>query len=207
MHPVGPEPPVVYWLRRAAFVLVILTVIAVLWWLIGAITGGGGGDATPAADSTTQSATAEPSPTDSTVPNPEPTAIVDCEDAAIKVTASTDATTYTIGASAKLSMVIQNVGDVTCTRDVGPKANELKITSGGYHVWSSDDCSPKGKSKVIEMEPGDKVASSVTWNGQLSEKGCPANQPQAKPGRYSLEARNGDVISEGVPFAVANPDA
>jgi transposase-like protein len=30
-------------------------------------------------------------------------------------------------------------GDVACKRDLVPKANSLEVTSGGYHVWSSDD--------------------------------------------------------------------
>lgn len=100
-------------------------------------------------------------------------------------------------------MTIQNVGEVACDRDVGPKANELEITSGGYHVWSSDDCSDPGKSKVITMQPGDKVSSAVTWNGDLSSPGCPGDEGQAKPGRYDLIGHNGDVTSDAVPFAIS----
>jgi len=100
-------------------------------------------------------------------------------------------------------MTIENVGDVACDRDVGPKANTLEITSGGYHVWSSDDCSPGGKSKIITLQPGDKVSSAVSWNGELTSEGCPGGEGQAKPGRYDLVGKNVDVTSDAVPFAIS----
>jgi hypothetical protein len=121
----------------------------------------------------------------------------------IKVQATTDAATYPVGSTPKLTLTITNTGDVTCKRDVGPKANSLEITSGGYHVWSSDDCNASDKSKVIKMQPGDKVASSITWDGHLSQKGCPNGQgAAAKAGRYALTGKNLGVTSAETPFAL-----
>ncbi len=200
----------VYWIRRGAIVLVVLTVIIGLWWLVGSLRGGGGGSAPasespgPSSQSSSPSESGSSEPSASTDSTPA-AAIVECLDSVIKVEANTDASTYPVGATPKLTLTITNPGSVACKRDVGPKANELEITSGGYHVWSSDDCNASNKSKVITMQPGDKLASSITWDGHLSQKGCPNGAgAAAKAGRYDLEGRNGAVTSDSTPFALTS---
>ena len=207
MHPTGPEPASVYWIRRAAIVVIVLTLLVVLWWIVSSLFGGGDestadGGAQPASSA---SASAAPSGSASPAASGSTGDPVECADSAITVEATTDASTYQVGSTPKLTLTIQNSGDVACKRDVGPKANELEITSGGYHVWSSDDCNASSKSKVVVLEPGDKVASSITWNGRLSQKGCPNGEGEvAKAGRYDLVGRNGKVTSEPTPFALTN---
>jgi hypothetical protein len=215
MQPNGPEPASVYWIRRGAILVVLLTVVLGLWWLFGAILGGDSSTPTAAdtAAADTDAGTANtdladgtdtPADGAATVPltPAEPT---ECANAVIRVDATTDSSTYSIGESPRLTLSITNTGDVACTRDVGPKANELKITSGGYHVWSSDDCNASNKSKVSLLEPGQTVASAITWNGRLSQKGCPEGKgAKAKAGRYDLQGRNGKVKSDPTPFALRN---
>jgi hypothetical protein len=209
--PVGPEPAFVYWIRRITLLLAVGTLIFGIWWLF--TSQGSADSASPAPDSS-QSAeaapiepssepTAEPSqfPSESAVAIPGE-APVDCQDESIKVKALTNASTYVVGETPELRLTITNIGDIACKRDVGPKANELEITSGGYHVWSSDDCSASDNSKVIVMKPGEKVGSRITWNGRLSQKGCPGEGAVAKPGRYDVVGRNGNVESEGKPFSL-----
>lgn len=206
MHPSGPEPASVYWIRRGAIVAVVLTLIVAIWWLIGSLMGGG--DDAPTEPSTGPSASASAA-ADSTAsgaatsaPDAEPVA---CLDSAITVEATTDASTYPVGSTPRLTLTIINSGDVACKRDVGPKANELEITSGGYHVWSSDDCNASDKSKITLLKAGEKVASSITWNGRLSQKGCPNGEGAvAKAGRYDLVGRNGKVTSKATPFALSS---
>lgn len=229
LHPVGPEPPGVYWLRRAAFVLAIFTLGMGAWWAIDAIrsaddpapsdvVAAGSASASPQASAAEPAASAQSSAAagagadePSAVPSGE-TEVAEnntkeCTDAAIEVTAETDARRYQVGATPRLTMTIKNVGDIACLRDVGTKANELEITSGGFHVWSSDDCAKNSRPKVVTLQPGDVVASSITWDGRLSQKGCPATDRSAKAGRYDLIARNGEVRSEKRGFALTNPDS
>lgn len=199
MHPVGPEPPTVYWLRRAGIVVVALVVLVSLFWLIGGR--GSADDAAAPAPSTAPTAGASGEPTTSASGEAQPSgAPVDCPDTAIRVTAATDAKTYAVGSQPQFSMTIENIGDASCLRDVGPKANSLEVTSGGFHVWSSDDCNPSDKSKVVVLEPGEKVATSIAWSGQQSQKGCPTDQPNAKAGSYDLTGTNGTVTSEKARF-------
>ena len=105
-----------------------------------------------------------------------------------------------------LTLTITNVGDVPCFRDIGPKANELEITSGGYHVWSSDDCSTSDESDRILMAPEKQAVLILTWNSRLSQKGCPdeGKGRKAKAGRYEVVGRNLEVTSDGTPFALSN---
>lgn len=202
MSPVGPEPPGVYWVRRAAVVVVALTLIVSLWWLL--VGRGSSSPETTATSSTSgESATEEIVVVEEAVA-PVSTEPVDCLDSAISVSATTDSSTYRIGLEPVLSLVIENIGDVACLRDVGAKANELEIKSGGYHVWSSDDCSASQRSKIATLEPGDKVASSISWDGKLSQKGCPKQNKAAKAGRYEVIGRNLAVVSEPTPFALSN---
>jgi hypothetical protein len=202
MRPSGPEPPSVYWVRRLAILVVIITVAVGIWWLVGALTGSGAPTSSEATPAPTESSEGDPSAAATAAPA-VPTEPVACPDSVILVQATTDASTYSVGEKPRLTLTITNIGEVPCIRDVGPKANELEITSGGYHVWSSDDCNASGKSKEAVLEPGQKVASSITWAGRLSQKGCPDGEgARAKAGRYDVEGRNGKVRSEQTPFAL-----
>ena len=214
LNPAGPEPPMVYWIRRGAIVVVVLTVLIGLWWLVGSLRGGGGSpSADPSAEASTQSsqssdaASPDASASEPASDSSQTTEIVECPDSVIKVEATTDASTYPVGSTPKLTLKITNTGSVACKRDVGPKANELEITSGGYHVWSSDDCNAGNKTKVVTMQPDESFGSSITWDGRLSQKGCPAGEgggDEAKAGRYDLEGRNGEVTSDSTPFALTS---
>ena len=209
LHPTGPEPPMVYWIRRGAIVLVVLTLLVALFWFIGSLRGGDTPTAAQPSGSAEPETSASAEPSGSAEASPSASASgepVECLDSAIKVEATTDSSTYPVGATPALTLTIINKGDVACKRDVGPKANELEITSGGYHVWSSDDCNASSKSKVVTLEPGDKVASSITWDGRLSQKGCPDPEGDpAKAGSYDLVGRNGKVDSSQTPFSLTNP--
>ena len=196
----------VYWIRRGAIVLVVVTVVLALFWLFGALRGDGGSTGVEPTVSGEPSASSSVVPSGSAAPSSSAPASgepVDCLDSAILVEASTDSSTYPVGSTPKLTLTITNNGDVACKRDVGPKANELTITSGGYHVWSSDDCSTNSKSKVSTLKPGQSFEASITWDGHLSQKGCTTTQgAAAKPGRYDLVGRNGKVESTSTPFAL-----
>jgi hypothetical protein len=196
----------VYWIRRGAIVLVVITLLVALWWLVGSLRGGGASSSTSTSSSASASAGGSPAasspPTgDATASAGASTAILDCVDSAITVDATTDSSTYKVGATPKLTLTITNSGTVACTRDVGPKANSLEITSGGYHVWSSDDCQPNSKSKVTTLQPGQTYAASITWDGKLSQKGK-CGGAAAKPGRYGVIGHNGKVTSSTTPFAL-----
>jgi hypothetical protein len=188
----------VYWVRRAAFLVIVLIVLFGLIGIIRAVAGGGSEGPAVVEPAVSQAPSVDPT----TVLTPVSTEPIACVDSAIFVEATTDSSTYKVGKEPVLSLSIENTGSVACLRDVGPKANELEVKSGGYHVWSSDDCSSNKKTKIVTLEPGDRVASTISWSGQLSEPGCPEVNKAAKVGRYEVIGRNLDVFSEATPFAL-----
>ncbi len=203
IQPIGPESPSIYWVRRAALLVIVLLILFGLVWVFRAVFGSSSGE-TPVSEpavAVTESATTDSEATPLTPVTTDP---IDCVDLAILVEATTDSSTYKVGKEPVLSLSIENVGSVPCLRDVGPYANELVVKSGGYDVWSSDDCSSNNKSKIVTLEPGDKVASTITWNGQLSEPGCPDIKEAAKVGRYEVIGRNLAITSDATPFALTN---
>ena len=214
MHPRGPQPPNVYWVRRVVALLVIVALLLAGRWVFYRVTRSSTPVAQPTASTTptvtpTPSVTATPSATKATATpsksasaSPSASTLRDCKDADIKVTASTDAATYVVGSTPKLRMRIQNIASTPCRRDLGAAANELVITSGTAHVWSSDDCNPATTKDVQTMQPDQSYSVTVTWLGRLSAKGCPANQPYAQPGSYKLTGRNGGVTSAPAIFAL-----
>ena len=216
VNPRGPLPPSVYWVRRGLALLAVILVLLVLRFVWSHTLGSNGsGQAGPTPVPSTSSAspshtpTKTPSPTASPTkasptPTPSPSAstLRTCTDGDITVTASTDAASYVVGSTPKLHMRIQNTSSTPCRRDVGSAANDLVITSGTAHVWASDDCNPGGPSSVVAMQPDQSYSVTVTWLGRLSAKGCPANEPFAQPGSYSLVGHNVGAVSAPAVFAL-----
>ena len=205
LQPVGPEPSVVYWVRRGTIILIVITLLLGMWWLVGArsVASPGGSSSISAVDDGVDDPAMGGTPDVIASPG-EPT---DCPDSVIEVTATTDSSTYRVGSQDPvLTLTITNTGDVPCFRDIGALANELTITSGGYHVWSSDDCAVDEESNITLMAPGQQAVSSLTWRSRLSQKGCPdkGKGRKAKAGRYEVVGRNLNILSEGVPFALSN---
>ena len=197
-EPRGPEPASVYWLRRAAVILLVVTLIVALWWFLF------GRSSSPETIQTATTVPAEEALDEATI---EPTIAEpqECAEDAIRVRARTDRKAYPAGATPQLTLTIRNIGDVACLRDVGPVANEMKITSGGYHVWASKHCFAGKKSNVVLLEPNQRAQTTLRWNGRTSKKGCPDKTPRAKPGSYELVATNGDISSPTARFSLTRP--
>ena len=204
LRPVGDLPPRVYWARRLVVLLIVALVALLVWWLWPS-----GGDDTTATSgepsptpslSTTPSLSPEPSET-TTSKTPKPSD-APCEDSDIEVTVRTDSSTYPTGEDPTIAFTVTNVSDTTCVRDVGQAANELKVSSGGVTVWSSDFCNPGGDPDLLTMEPGDNYKGDFTWSRVLATKDCPTPLEQADPGTYQVVALNGDVTSEPAEFVL-----
>ena len=200
LNPIGPEPSGVYWRRRLLVLGVVLLVLLAFWFFL---LRGRGSSSTPSA-SPTPSPTAAPTGTANPTSTASPTSgtVPACADSAITVSIKVDGQSFPVGNPVTLTEGIKNSGDTACKRDIGAKANTVIITSGGYPVWSSDDCSPGGGSNVVTMKPGDEYQVTVTWKGELTEGKCPSNPPQAQAGSYDAKGRNGKVDSKQVTFAL-----
>jgi hypothetical protein len=121
----------------------------------------------------------------------------------VKVSVRTDARSYPSDRRPRLTLEYSNVSRAACRLDTGPKALELVITSGGDHIWSSDDCNPNARSRVSTFAPGERDSVVVTWIRDRSAPGCPEDRPAAQPGTYLVTGRVGAVRSEGAVFRLA----
>jgi hypothetical protein len=193
--------------RRGLLLVVLLLVLALVWWLWPS----GGDDTTGTAAESTPTPT--PSVSDSSSPSPEPSKTKkkpkpepelepECADSAIEVTVDADAESYPADRQPAFTFTVENVSEEACSRDVGQSANELRVTSGGAQVWSSDDCNPGGSADPTNLDPGDRFVQTVSWPKELSAEGCPTPQESAEPGTYQVIARNLEVLSEPAVFVL-----
>jgi hypothetical protein len=210
LNPRGPLPPGVYWRRRLALIAVVLLVFVV------GVYSCSRGDEAPAAKpvgattsvspTPTAAATVRPTttPTTSASPTPaksrKPDPSAPCPDKSLTVEATADARRYAKGTRPVLTLSVTNTGRFACTRDLGQRARELRLTSGRDRVWSSDDCSPGGAADRVVLKAGEKRSFSVTWSRRRSKPECPAGQKIAAPGTYRLAGRLGDIEVPGTAF-------
>jgi len=215
VHPVGPEEPQVYWRRRLMLGLAALVTLIVI---IQSITGGK--EPVPAVASGAPSSEAlvtssAPSPVPSVVlaspttavlqPTAQPTVPVvadgECSDADTSIRVEVDRETTAVGEGVHIKMIVKNISNVTCKRDVGSGANEVTVISGPALIWSTDHCNPSTDKDLVELAPGQEWSVNVVWIGKQTAKGCKVRN-MAEPGAYWAHGRNASLNSDGVRFVV-----
>jgi hypothetical protein len=203
----------VYWRRRMSVLVAVLVVVAVVAW---ACSSGGSGperkssaqssqSATPATDPllaglrTLAMGTASPTPKPSaTTPTPqaqthrpgEP-----CAEESLVIGLQGKQEIYAGGARPNFLITVVNTGPVMCKADVGPRAMEIRITSGEDRIWSTSDCVSGAGTEVKELERGVPYVHSLDWDRRRSSGDCRADPPNALPGTYVAVARMGKLKS------------
>ncbi|WP_027346706.1 hypothetical protein [Hamadaea tsunoensis] len=224
---VGPLPASVYWRRRAVVLGSLLVAILAVSYTCSGQQGDASKSGVPA--SPKASATTALAPANLTSPSASPSAsaspaqvavsasasaagdeVVDpkaCTDAELKVTASPVKTTLNSGQDLLIYLLIKNTSNRTCTRDIGPDLQELRIVQGADKIWSSDDCDAPRGNNVQSFRPGLEVSFNVDWNGHLSTscsttaKRTPTG-PLPEAGKYQVIARVGTKLSPAVTITV-----
>ncbi|MGP3958310.1 hypothetical protein ACTWPT_20060 [Nonomuraea sp. 3N208] len=202
----------VYWRRRMSVLVAVLVVVAVVAW---ACSSGGSGpqrtssaqsspSATPTADPllaglrTLAMGTASPSPTPSpTTPTPvarpkrpgEPCAE---EDLVLSLQGGKDQI-YAAGVEPGFVVTLVNTGPVMCTADVGPRAMEIRVTSGADRIWSTADCVSGVATDIKQLRRGVPYVRSLSWDRRRSSADCRSTPAAALPGTYVVTARLGKL--------------
>lgn len=198
-HPVGPQPPQVYWRRRLVVGLGILAVIVIIILII--VRPGTGDPATdPAAEpEVTETAEAgidgEPG-----IGAPTP-----CTPGQVEVTPVTDSNSYGPGEQPLLSLTLLNTGAAPCTIEAGSDMQEYVIVSGSDRIWASTDCQDPGVAAPTVLEPGEELSTTpFPWSRTRSSPGdCDVERDPVSAGgaTYRLSVSVGDFASDGdVPF-------
>ncbi|GGC76362.1 DUF4232 domain-containing protein [Hoyosella rhizosphaerae] len=228
-----PHPPEVYRRRRIAAAVIVLFLVIVLavglFFAVRLVLGAGSGD-----NSDPQAlveATDEPDEDDDESGDDESLDADDefdevleedddfddepkiaegpCLDSAMAVRATVDRTEYPVGDQPRFGMVITNIGDTTCARDLGPAVKQVSVRSveGDRRIWVNTDCSPATGRDVWTLAPGDQAAFAITWSGTNSSPGCSGARQTVEPGEYRLFTQVGEVSAEPVTFSVFDPNA
>lgn len=212
--PVGPEPEAVYWRRRIILIAAVLGVVALLAWLWPS-----GGQSEPAALPSTSaspsksassasasaspsaSASGEASPSEAGETSPAGDA-QQCRGSDLDVTVSVETPAPTAGSEVVFVMSVANTGDSPCTQDVGAAATTFTVTSGGFRVWSSDDCNPGGSEQLEVIPPGQAFAVQAVWPTIITTPGCPTTDNPARPGSYDVTATDAGITSAATRFVL-----
>jgi len=195
LHPVGSQPPRVYWIRRLA-VLLVLALVGVLlgvgWWLVFGRPDGSTGP--PTTGSTDQPVTEVQDEAEG------PTGPVACAAADLTVTLTADGRSYPAGTSPAFALAVTNGGATSCTLDAGEGQREVLITSGSDRIWSSLDCVADPAESLQLIEAGGRYDATVPWSRVRSAQGCPADLAEPRPGTYTAVATMLGAVSAPVVF-------
>jgi len=146
-----------------------------------------------------------PTPTAAVMPPPVLKEGDDCPDSTLAVKGLTNAPQYFIGDQPKFTMVVTNIGLVSCKRDVGAAVLAAYVYSlDNKRLWSNLDCAPSNETLVKTFTPGEQVTTAVTWTGMGSAPHCPL-RAAIGPGTYNLVVQLGNLRSLAVPFILNQP--
>jgi hypothetical protein len=189
-HPVGSQPPSVYWRRRLAFLGTVLILI-VLVIVTARVLFGGDGSAAPLAGtgSSTHPATKTSSPPTSTsavhtsAPPSSSTSTTSgastsastpppqrCDRTKLEVRAVTDATSYHVGDKPKLMLQVTDTAKTSCVQDLADPQIELRVYNGESRVWGSHDCKILTGTSDVTLLPAAPVRVTIVWSGLSSRE-------------------------------------
>lgn len=160
---------------------------------------------TPSTTPSTAAATPEQPRPDEPPRRSEPVAPappVQCTNPMIAVAAQIDRPEHRVGQRPVLRLVVTNVGNQPCVRDLDPARQEIVVWSGdgATRLWSSNDCVNKSSADLRTLLPGQPIAFAVTWAGRTSKPGCAQARTEVPAGSYRVMTRVDDVISPPTPF-------
>lgn len=204
----------VYWRRRMSVLVAVLVVVAVVAW---ACSSGGSGPGRPSSAQSSPSATPAVDPllaglrtlamgTASPSPSPSPATSTPAarpeqpgepcaeEDLVLSLQGGKDQI-YTGDAQPNFIVTLVNTGPVMCKADVGPRAMEIRITSGADRIWSNADCVSGVGTEIKELERGIPYVRSLNWDRRRSSADCRSTPAYALPGTYVATVRLGKLRS------------
>jgi hypothetical protein len=205
-HPVGSQPPSVYWRRRLVVLGAVVVLIVLLAMTLKVIASGSDepagaqGTAPSSTAGRTSSSTSKARTTpskrvtsasksrtgrrSSSTPPPPP----DCTAQNLKVSAVTGKSSYQVGDQPLLELQVTNTGRAACVQDLADKQVELKVYNGESRVWGSHDCKVQAGTSPRTLTPNTPVRVAITWSGLSSRPGCAGTRQRVGAGTYTLYA-------------------
>ncbi len=126
-----------------------------------------------------------------------------CSDADVALSADVEPSPGVYGGTFSLGLVVHNVTDHECVRDIGSGPQEVRVVQGETTLWSSDDCGTPQESDVRLFPAGVAVRYAVQWSSyRRAPDACRVAAEPAPPGTYQVVARLGDKLSDPAPFEI-----
>ncbi|MDT7592490.1 MAG: hypothetical protein QOH45_2021 [Pseudonocardiales bacterium] len=138
--------------------------------------------------------------------SPKPNAVpvvAKCSDQDLALVSQVAAANYKVGQKPMFRLVIANIGDKPCSRDLDPGLQGLVINGKAGQMWASNDCDANHKPDVRVLDPGKPVVFSLSWAGRTSHPGCGGTRQAVGPGTYQLVGKLGPLSSGPAPFTLS----
>lgn len=220
LHPVGSQPPSVYWRRRllvAASVIVLLVLLALT---LRAVFSGGGGTPSGQGSHPGGKTTALTTP-DSTTDTPTKTATTSvatttgktsstatpppakCMASQLQVQAVVAKAQYKVGDDPVLTLQVTNSGTAPCVQDVADSQIVLRVYNGASRVWGSHDCQVEPGVTERTLPVGKPIGFSLTWSGLTAQPGCAGTRQRVGAGTYTVYATLAGVVGKAAQFTIS----
>ena len=213
-HPVGSQPPSVYWRRRLSLLAALVVLLALTIYELKP----GGKDTplrttaadrsttpvtttTPAAPPTsaahtaahtaaTSSTSAKSSTSASGSGSSDSSAVPGpCELSKLAVKAVVGGTgQFKVGDEPLLMLQVTNTATKACVQDLADSQVELKVYNGESRVWGSHDCQIEPGTSPSTLTAGQSVRVSIQWSGLSSQPQCAGTRQRVGAGTYTLYA-------------------
>jgi hypothetical protein len=226
-HPVGPQPPSVYWRRRLVVLSAVAAVLILLVLTVKIAATGGGQPAagstlrtqlntshprtTPAAETTTHptgptstsrstatTTATSPRSSSSNSATPQP-----CAPSALAVQAVAAKSSYHVGDSPVLELQVTDIGAGPCVQDLADKQIELRVYNGESRVRGSHDCQIEPGTNLRTLNVDHPVRVAITWSGLSSQPGCAGTRQRVGAGTYTLYALLAGKTGKAAQFTIS----
>lgn len=204
LHPIGSQPPWVYWARRAAVVVAVLLVAGGLWVLI-AQPGGTPIAAEPAAQTpsgpTAPQTSVTPTVKESTTPTASPSGPVMCDETNASISLAGYQKVKQGGKQA-FRVGVGNRDSANCVLDLKPANFEFTVTSGTDRIWTTADCPKWVPAKKQSLKPQQAHEFTIEWPLRRSATGCKVTKDALRPGTYVGTATFADGLKARQVFTI-----
>lgn len=200
-HPVGSQPPWVYWARRGALVLAVVALIAAGIWVFrpqapGPVAAEPAGPSAPV--------TTAPTPTESASPSasPTPTGPLACDATNSSLTL---AGYQKVKQDAKqpFRLAVTNNGGDPCVLNLSASTLSLTVTSGTDRIWTTEHCAKWVPTHKTTLKSKKSYEFSITWPVARSAAGCKTAKAVLGTGTYVASAAFADNAKARQVFVVS----
>ncbi|MFC0040548.1 hypothetical protein [Actinomadura rayongensis] len=186
------KTPDEYWKRRAVVLGGMLAAVGLLAWGCSAGTGpdrpvrdaAALASASPAAPTALPTVTVTAQVTRTAAPRRRAGDACDRKDVVVDLAVSR--TVYGRKDRPELRLTAVNTGAAACRFATGPKALDVRISSGSDRVWTASWCA-RGDASPRLLRRGIPYVRTLTWDRRRSSGRCGGSRPAARPGTYVAE--------------------